>query len=298
MGLFDSFFETEQESRSRSEVAPYGPAEDVINRILRMTMRAAGEPLEMYPGQLYAPQTEAERAQIASLTGMAEQYPGMVMPAFGMALNAPDVAANPYVTGMAEAIQSQVNRNLTENILPAITMGGVGTGGFGTSEDISRGLAARGTSEVLSEALAGLYGSAYGQGLGAQANAFGMLPTVLGGQAGLYGQAGALERAEDQRAIDEARARFDFAQMEPYQRAGLASGIALPIASAFPEGMASGRTISTPSSFTQLAGLGTLGTMGAGALGQGFGGFGMPMYNPNQAFQMGGYYADPRRPWG
>ena len=209
---------------------------------------------------------------------------------------APDVANNPYVQAQAEAIESQVNRNLMENILPQITVGGAQqTGAFGSSDAVARGLAAQGTGQVLSESLANLYGSAYGQGLGAQMGAFQMLPAMMTGQASLYGQAGALERAEAERALAEDRARFEFGQMEPWQRAQMAMGIALPMGTAFGEGEQIGTTRSTPSPFQQIGGL-----VGAGAmLAPSFGGFfNQPAYQPYQAFQMGGYYADPRRPWG
>lgn len=302
-GFLDSLFETEQDTRSSSTISPYGPTEGLMEQIAKRLARLNKGRLEMFPGQTYAPQTEAEQLQIQSLMNAAgqyqDQYGGMIMPALGMAMGAPDVANNPYVTGMADAIQARVNRNLSENILPQLAANEVAGGGFGTRGAVAQGLAARGTSDVLSEALANLYGGAYNTGMGAMLSGMSMAPGLMQGltaPAAMYGQAGALQRTEAQRAIDEEMARFSFEQEEPYLRTERILGLGLPLATGFAQGTSSGTTTTAPSPFQQIAGMGMLGTAALGGLGQMQ--FGAPTYTPNQAFQMGGYYPNPYRPWG
>lgn len=71
---------------------------------------------------------------------------------------------NPYLGDQANAITSQVTKNLQRNILPGINSGAIAAGGFGGSrQGIAQGLAIGDTNQGLSNALAGLYGNAYGQ---------------------------------------------------------------------------------------------------------------------------------------
>lgn len=256
MGLFDSFFGSTQEQESSFTREPWGPAQDPLSDIAgRVEKYLRSRPFEFFPGQTYAPQTASELGAIESLQGAAGMWPGQVMPAWEGMLGAADVANNPYVTGMAEAIQSRVNRNLSENILPQIGVGQVGQGGFGTSGDVAAGIASRGTQEVLSEQLANLYGGAYGMGLQAQQGALGMAPGMFAQPAAFLGQAGALERQEGQRAIDEAMQRHQFQQMEPWQRMQMGAGLVGPIGQLGSEGTSMASSTSTPSPFQAIGGL-------------------------------------------
>lgn len=255
---FGNLFSSTQTSKSTA--SPWEPTVGPLERIIGDVDALRRRELEFFPGQTYAPQTELERQAIESLAGGAAGYGESVLPAWMMALQAPDVANNPYVTGMAEAIQSRVNRNLAENVMPNIRMGGALTGGWGTGQDVAAGIAGRGTQDVLSEQLAGLYGSAYGQGLMAQQGALGMAPAMLGGEAAMLGRAGALERAEAQRAIDEEMARFQFNQMEPWNRAQMGAGLLGPLGGMGGTSRATGT--STPSLMETGARLGTAALLG------------------------------------
>ena len=93
---------------------------------------------------------------------------------------------------------------------------------------------------------------------------------LTGLQASLYGQAGGLQRAEEQRAIDEEMQRFQFEQMEPYMRAQYALPGLTELGSTFGTNVQQQRTTSTPSTFQQLGGL----AMGLGGLAGGLGGLG------------------------
>lgn len=303
-GFLDDLFTSEQTQSGTSTASPWGPAIPGLTSIADLISGAVGEPLQFFPGQTYAPQTEAELEQIQALMEAAQAWGGTVMAPWMGALQAPDVANNPYVTGMAEAIEGRVGRALEEDWLPAATMGSWAAGDApgGTGLDLTRGTALRGAADVMSENLADLYGGAYRAGLGAQQGALSMAPGMMGGAAGFYGQAGGLERAEDQRAIDEEMARFQFGQLEPYQRAQLAAGTLLPIGQGFPSMETTQVSTSTPSTFQQLASIGSLamGGMGlagmgpmAGMMGGGMGGMGggmmPPMMPPYMGYSMSPY---------
>ena len=282
MGIFDSLFESEQETESKSSFAPWGPAAPGLQSLAGALSRMASTPLEFFPGQTYAPQTEAEQLAISSLMEQAGAFPGGIGDAFTSALAAPNVAENPYVQGMAGALETQVNRNLMENILPAISRGEV----MGPSGAVARGIAGRGTQEALTSGLANLYGSAYGQGLQAQQAALGMAPSITGLQAGLYGQAGAMERQEAQRAIDEEMQRFQFEQTEPYQRAQYAQPL-IGLGQTYGTGTERLKGTSTISPFQQIGGM----ALGLGTLAGGLGGLGF-LGGGGAAGGLGG------QPWG
>lgn len=304
MGLFDSKQETETTSRAY----PWQFAAPGLRAATDLITQAGGMPLQFFPGQTYAPQTESERMAIEQLQAGAGAYPGLLESYMGpgaeawqQALGAPgaalgmglqDVANNPALSAAADAIQARVNRNLQENIMPGLTTQYMGTGGLGgTRQGVAEGLAAGRTSDVLSEQLANMYGNAWAQGLGAETSrylggldaastAMGRLPGMVGlglteytQPAELLGQAGGLERAEEQRAIDEERARFEFGEYEPFKRAGLMlSGLMGP-AQAFGASQTKSEVSGSPSMFSQLGSLVGAGGSLLGGLG-GLGAFG------------------------
>ena len=137
------------------------------------------------------------------------------------------------------------------------------TGGFGTSGQVAEGIAVEGTQDALARELANLYGNAYSTGLQAQTAAMGMAPGLFGAQAGLFGQAGGLQRAEDQRAIDEAMYRHEYGQMEPYTRAQMGAGILNPLGTGFGTTMASGTTTTSPGLIPGISSLAAPFAMGA-----------------------------------
>ena len=296
MGLFSS------SSKSKTETVPYAGARPNIDLAMQLARGAQKTPLQYFPGQTYAGQTASEAEAIAQLQAGAGAYPGILegymgpgaeawqsavgAPQAALGMNLQDVVNNPALTGAADAIQARVNRNLQENILPGLTTQFMGYGGLGgTRQGVAEGLAARGTSDVLSENLARMYGDAWAQGLGAETSRYlgglqaqagalsrmpGMIDTALSEYtrpAALLGQAGGLERAEEQRAIDEAMSRFQFQQMEPWQRAGMALDLALPVGQAF--STTKSKSKSSPSTFGAIGQ--ALGAAG-GLLGAGFGG--------------------------
>ena len=123
---------------------------------------------------------------------------------------------------------------------------------------------------------AGMYSDAYNNALTAQSRALGVAPQTLASlqvPAQQLAQVGAVQQARQQQAIDDARARFEFAQMEPSNRLTRYANIA-------------GTNI-LPGTTTSMAdtggGMGTMATLGA--LGGGLAGYNLGF---GTALQAGG----------
>ena len=315
---FSSLFESEQETESESSFTPWAPTFGGLAGLANLLSVQTGTPLQFFPRQTYAGQTEAERQAIEGLKTAAGAYPGVLEAYMGPAtagfeygLGAPqaalgmglqDVASNPYLAAVGERVAGDLNRNLAENIMPQLNLNENLYG----SQEVAKGLAARGTQEAYADAMADLYGGAwqaglgaettrYGQGLDAMRSSMGMTPALAslayGGltqPAALLGQAGALERTEEQRAIDEEMQRFQFAQLEPYRRTELALPGLMQMGTGFGTGTQTTKGTSTLSPFQQIGGL----AMGAGTLLGGLGSFGGGGATP----LFGGGYQTPLSP--
>ncbi len=287
MGLFSG------SSKQQTQVDPMRRdlTVDWQNRMYGLSQR----PFEFFPDQTYA---EMDPLQEEALQ-MREQYgrgmQGMVDPAmqaWQSTLSAPDVASNPYVQGMLEQQANLLNRNLMENLIPGAEMGAIGAGQFGGSrQGIAEGIAMRGTQEALANQAAQTQMDAYLAGLGQQRYglsaapgmaSFGMMPAdVLSG-------VGGVRRGEEQKAIDEARQRWEFEQNEPWMRAERFAGSFFPYSQPYSTTTREAQT--TPSAFsvgTQLAGLGLagMGMFGPMGGGGGYAGSGsVPMPDPGAGF--------------
>ncbi len=272
MALFTS------KAKQEREVKPYD--EQQLNEMLGRLRGLGATPMQFFPGQTYA---EMDPRQTEAL-GMREEFArgmgGMVDPtmaAWRSTLSAPDVANNPYVQGMLEQQADIAGRTLREAI-PGIESQAIAAGGLGGSrQGVVEALRERGIREALAQSAAQTQLGAYGQGLAQQRYGlsaapgmagFGMMPAdVLGG-------VGATYRTEDQRAINEAMARHQFAQEEPWQRIQRQAALFNPLT--LPYAATETTSSTTPSAFnigTQLAGLGLA---GAGMFG--LGGGGVPSY--------------------
>ena len=75
-------------------------------------------------------------------------------------------ANNPAIPGMVNAAMRDVNRNATENILPAIGRNAAGTGNINSNRpDIAAGIVQRGVNDQAGDISANLRGTAYDSGL-------------------------------------------------------------------------------------------------------------------------------------
>lgn len=335
------FFSSKEKVKSKSQAQPWAPTQIGLAKGAFRVADWMDEPLEFFPEQTYAGQTTAEAQAIRALKGGAAAYPEMLrrymapgMGAYETMAGAPtaalemgltDVTTNPAVQAQATAIQRQLNRNLMENLLPTVR-GGAATRGTlgGTGMQIGEALGTRGTQEAIGSALADLYGGAYRAGLGAETarytsglgaagQAMSLAPrmaqlglTEFTQPAALLGQAGGLERAEEQRAIDEAKARQEFEQMEPYRRATMGMEALMPSGRAFGTTEREAESRTTPSGFSRLGGALSM-AGGLGSIGSRFlpgmmnlfsgGGGSLPIANPysqgygmyNNPWTYGGY---------
>ena len=213
------------------------------------------QPQQYFPSQTYAPQSPLSAAGQQAALGYATNYlPGLIqsgMSGLASQLNAQDVAHNPYVQQMlAQQISGSTNafqqnaQTLTDTLknqwLPSIRSGAGLAGQYGgtrqgVAEGVAIGEAAKQLGNYGSSAQAALGNQiaqtqlgAYGQGLDAakagmlflpQMAQLGMMPSQM------YEQLGARQEGYNQQAIDDAMARFNFAQSEPYNRMGWYSGI-------------------------------------------------------------------------
>ncbi len=273
MGFFDS------SEKTKSQTIPY--AQFQLDDLLRDIRRAGDQPMSFYEGQTYAGfDPLQEQAMEGQVDYAQQQMPRMIAPAqeaWQATLAAPDVANNPYVQGMINQQRRAVTRNLQEDILPALrdraSLEG-GVGGFGgTGHRISEGIAARGASEALADQVARTQMQAYSQGLGQQRYGLGFTPTMMGIGMSPYqtmSDVGGARQAMAQRGIDEAIARHEFAQMEPWRRAEMEAGLYTPLAA--PYAARRGKTTTGVSPIGQISQLGGL-AMGLGGLFRGgFGG--------------------------
>ena len=97
-----------------------------------------------------------------------------------------DINSNPVIQQMGDAATRDIVRQYQEQILPGISQDAIGAGQFGGSrQGIAEGIAARGAQQNIADAIANLYGGAYGQGLQAQTQRQGQ---SLGFLQGIQGQ--------------------------------------------------------------------------------------------------------------
>jgi hypothetical protein len=142
------------------------------------------------------------------------------------------VAANQFTRASDQAIQNMVGQ-FRNQVLPGITNDAVAAGGLGGSrQGVAQGLAIQGLGTNVQNMiqsgqsdLANMYAQtnlgAYGQGLQAAGAANQLLPQyaqlgLLPGQ--IAQQAGSIYEGYQQKAIDDAMTRWDYAQNEPWQR--------------------------------------------------------------------------------
>jgi len=257
----------DDEQTTETESKPWGPYAENLQNVFGKAKTLSQEPGSFFGGQTYAGfdplQAQGMQGQLDYAGGGLQDQVAGFQDASQFALNAPDVANNPYVGGMADVIGSRLQSNLDTsmgNIRDRMIDSGQTAG---TRHGVAQGIAIGENQQALGDALANLYGGAYGQGLSAQGSALGMAPQtaqlgMLPGQVqlGIGGQMQGME----QRGIDEAMQRHAFEQDEPWDRLGRYKSM-LSGAEGF--GSSSSTTTQDSNPFGQILGLGML---GAGAM--------------------------------
>lgn len=212
-----------EESESTQTSAPWAAIQPYLKDVFGQAQDLNQQGMSYFPGQTYAGFDPLQTQGQQGVLDYASQYPGMLAPyqqASQQMLNAPDVANNPYISGMADTIESRLNRNLQENLIPGVTQNALMAGQpSGSRAGVAEGIATRGTQEAIGSSLSDLYGGAYGQGLTAQTNALSMSPQML--QMGMVPsqiqqQVGAQRQGMEQSGIDEAVNRQQYNQNAPW----------------------------------------------------------------------------------
>jgi hypothetical protein len=180
---------------------------------------------KFFPGNTVAGFAPAEEEAFRHIERAAPLYAGYVQdyafPALTSALRAPDVANNPYVSGMAQAATRQITQGLLEQALPELRQGAVSTGNRGsTRESLASAQAVERAARAVGDTTANIYGNAYNSGLNAMISGLQLLPTVgnaLFEPAYQLSSVGESQRSLEQARINEAIARFTHEQNLPWQ---------------------------------------------------------------------------------
>ncbi len=227
-------------------------------------------PLQFFPGQTYANPTDtqlaAENLQMGTALGGQTAVNQSLIPALQSQLAGPaNVANNPFLASATQAALRPLYSG-AQGLLQQARRDATRTGNLGGTRQaiLEQGV----IGDYLRQAgdvSAGMYNDAYSQAIDAQSRAVGLAPQTLASlqiPAQQLSQVGAAQQGRQQQAIDDQRARFEFAQMEPSNRLTRYSNVA-------------GTNIlpGTTSSMVDGGG-GGIGTMGTlGALGGGIAGY-------------------------
>ena len=180
-------------------------------------------PMEFFPAQTFANPTETQlqAENLARLTALGGQstLAGAAVPAMQFQLAGPaNLQNNPYLAGATEAALRPLFSQ-TQNLLQQARRDANQAGQLGGDRQaiLEQGV----ISDYLTKAgdiTSNIYSQAYDNALRTQTGALSQLPTVLGSiitPSQTLGRVGAIEQARQQQAIDDARARFEFAQRAP-----------------------------------------------------------------------------------
>ncbi len=238
-------------------------------------------PTPFFPGQTYVGPSDATQQ---GAQGMMDAAKGMrplldtMQSNYGFLSNAADVANNPYVQSMNKTMQQQVNQNLNRNLLPQIQSGAQSVNALGSDRmGLAQGQALADTSQALANQVSQNNLTAYGQGLGAQQNALSqtgnMLTNMMAPSQAMLG-AGQIGEGYQQKALQDAMARFAYQYQEPRSRIGNMSQLLQflqPLGTQYGQGFGTG-TQPNPGYMSPLQmGLGLAGTLGGAALAGPFG---------------------------
>ncbi len=231
-----------------------------------------GGPMEFFPGQTYAAPSDrtlqAEQMIADQALGSQQVMANQAALANQFGLMQPQMLSqNPYLAGATEAALRPIYGQ-AQGLLQQARRGATAAGQLGGTRQaiLEQGVIAdylQKAGDISSQ----MYSDAYSDAIDAQQRAISLAPTVM--QMGLapaqtLGQVGLSEQARQQQAIDDARARFEFAQQAPQQ--ALRDYSAVTLGSILPGTTTTSMSGGDPS-FMQRAVGGTL--LGIGAYGAG-----------------------------
>jgi len=219
---------------------PWAGQQPYLSRQYSEAQRLLETPRQFYPDQLIAPmtdtQTQAEALARQTALGSQTDILNQLSQGLGFQLGGTQTAlADPFLAGSVEAATRPLLTG-AQNLLQQARRGATGTGNLGgTRQGV---LEAQVINDFLTKSgdiSSRMYSQAYQDAAKRQLAAAQIVPTTLGAfqtPAVTLSSLGAAEQARQQQIIDEARARFEFAQQEPRQRlqdyTQIVSGAILP----------------------------------------------------------------------
>lgn len=243
-----------------TDTSPWKPAQPYIMDVYSQAQQQANTPQQFYPGQTYANLSDPTMQTLRDITAQAGQGHPLVDTAANYATQAAAGSYlgqnNPYLSGIQQSLGDNIQQQLGSRFAGA----GRSIGSPAETQTFSRDLANASAPYLYQN---------YGQERGLQQQAAMALPSIQQTGQGLdYQNLAALQGVgnvfdqQNQKAIQDQMARWDFAQQEPQQRlTNYANmlGVGTPFTSSAQKG--SQQQQMGP---MQWAGLG-LGTLGAGA---------------------------------
>jgi len=182
---------------------------------------------QYYSGQTQAGFSPDQQTAQQGIRDFATQgAPSIMNPAMsayqqGTNSNMLDVANNPYVSGMAQNAVDRAYGGLSDQ-MSNIRGGAIMSGGYGGGrQGIAEGNALAGAYDSAMMGANDVYGQAYGQGLGHQANTLGMTGSLMNAGMQPYSalnQSGGQQQGREQQLIQDAMTQQEFEQNLPYQQ--------------------------------------------------------------------------------
>jgi hypothetical protein len=210
------------------------PSRQLVKDVLTNVREQYGEPIQYFPRSTVVPTSAALGQGIAGIEQKAGMGSPVVAPAeeLGARTLRGDflTAGNPYLDEYFSRAARGVTAQYQNTIRPEIESRFAGAGGSGRgSYAAAVGRAQEGLGQSLGDLASQVYMGAYEAERGRQQQTLALSPVIQSlGYADMDQmlRAGALQQHEGQRLLDADVAKWRFQQMEPWQRAGLASGIA------------------------------------------------------------------------
>lgn len=210
---------------------PWGPSTPFLygNYLQQAALNLAPGP-DYYPNQTVAGFTPSEQAAQEYLTRWAttaapQQSADLANAQTFLLGDVLSPESNQYLQQTAEGAIRPIFTELTERALPAVRSGAIQAGQYGGSR---QGLAeAQSVERAVQAALdksAGIYSTAYGQGLDAMSRGMALAPQSFGYgmQPGLVlSGVGESQRALNQALLEGDKAAWDWYQMLPYMKANM-----------------------------------------------------------------------------
>ena len=219
---------------------PWAGQQPYLSRQYSEAQRLLETPRQFYPDQLIAPmtdtQTQAEALARETALGRQTDILNQLSQGLGFQLGGTQTAlADPFLAGSVEAATRPLLTG-AQTLLQQARRGATGAGQLGgTRQGVLEAEVIKDFLTKSGDISSSMYSQAYQDAAKRQLAAAQMIPTTLGAfqtPAATLSSLGGAEQARQQQIIDEARARFEFAQQEPRQRlqdyTQIVSGAILP----------------------------------------------------------------------